>query len=93
MYSVDGTYYSPVAKEMMYHMFSVCFQVLGIPWDIDTEGLRQYMLKFGDLDDVIVMKVSYFLKCYLCSTYFCAGLLVYMFLYLFSSPLPACVFL
>lgn len=45
-------------KKMMYHMFSVCFQVLGIPWDIDTEGLRQYMLKFGDLDDVIVMKVS-----------------------------------
>ncbi|CAM6046692.1 unnamed protein product [Sphagnum compactum] len=30
--------------------------VLGIPWDIDTEGLRQYMLRFGDLDDVIVMK-------------------------------------
>ncbi|KAG0579799.1 hypothetical protein KC19_4G124000 [Ceratodon purpureus] len=30
--------------------------VLGIPWDIDTEGLRQYMLKFGELDDVIVMK-------------------------------------
>jgi RNA-binding protein Musashi len=32
------------------------YQVLGIPWDIDTEGLRQYMLRFGDLDDVIVMK-------------------------------------
>ncbi|KAH9564908.1 hypothetical protein CY35_04G049100 [Sphagnum magellanicum] len=31
-------------------------KVLGIPWDIDTEGLRQYMLRFGDLDDVIVMK-------------------------------------
>ncbi|CAK9860451.1 unnamed protein product [Sphagnum jensenii] len=30
--------------------------VLGIPWDIDTEGLRQYMLRFGELDDVIVMK-------------------------------------
>lgn len=48
----------PLPKKMMYDMFSVCFQVLGIPWDIDTEGLRQYMLKFGDLDDVIVMKVS-----------------------------------
>lgn len=30
--------------------------VLGIPWDIDTEGLRQYMSKYGDLDDIIVMK-------------------------------------
>jgi RNA-binding protein Musashi len=36
----------------------VVYQVLGIPWDIDTEGLRQYMLRFGELDDVIVMKVS-----------------------------------
>ncbi|KAK9096949.1 hypothetical protein Sjap_022446 [Stephania japonica] len=30
--------------------------VLGIPWDIDTEGLREYMCKFGELEDVIVMK-------------------------------------
>ncbi|EFJ31590.1 hypothetical protein SELMODRAFT_164019 [Selaginella moellendorffii] len=30
--------------------------VLGIPWDVDTEGLRSYMTKFGGLDDVIVMK-------------------------------------
>ncbi|KAG0447434.1 hypothetical protein HPP92_028319 [Vanilla planifolia] len=30
--------------------------VLGIPWDVDTEGLRQYMSKFGELDDCIVMK-------------------------------------
>ncbi|PIA46257.1 hypothetical protein AQUCO_01500049v1 [Aquilegia coerulea] len=30
--------------------------VLGIPWDIDTEGLRDYMSKFGKLSDVIVMK-------------------------------------
>lgn len=30
--------------------------VLGIPWDVDTEGLRQYMSKFGPLDDCIVMK-------------------------------------
>ncbi|BBN14650.1 RNA-binding protein Musashi [Marchantia polymorpha subsp. ruderalis] len=30
--------------------------VLGIPWDVDTEGLRQYMMKFGQLDDIIVMK-------------------------------------
>lgn len=30
--------------------------VLGIPWDIDTEGLRQYMSKYGELADVIVMK-------------------------------------
>ena len=33
-------------------------QVLGIPWDIDTEGLREYMSKFGELEDCIVMKVS-----------------------------------
>ncbi|XP_023007076.1 RNA-binding protein Musashi homolog 2-like isoform X2 [Cucurbita maxima] len=30
--------------------------VLGIPWDIDTEGLRDYMSKFGELEDCIVMK-------------------------------------
>lgn len=30
--------------------------VLGIPWDIDTEGLREYMSKFGELEDCIVMK-------------------------------------
>ncbi|KAM1529501.1 hypothetical protein ACFX1Z_018702 [Malus domestica] len=30
--------------------------VLGIPWDIDTEGLREYMVKFGELEDCIVMK-------------------------------------
>ncbi|WOL12889.1 hypothetical protein Cni_G21657 [Canna indica] len=30
--------------------------VLGIPWDVDTEGLREYMSKFGPLDDCVVMK-------------------------------------
>ncbi|KAG6511688.1 hypothetical protein ZIOFF_029765 [Zingiber officinale] len=30
--------------------------VLGIPWDVDTEGLREYMTKFGPLDDCVVMK-------------------------------------
>ncbi|XP_077213073.1 RNA-binding (RRM/RBD/RNP motifs) family protein [Tasmannia lanceolata] len=30
--------------------------VLGIPWDVDTEELREYMSKFGELDDAIVMK-------------------------------------
>ncbi|XP_050206852.1 heterogeneous nuclear ribonucleoprotein 1 isoform X2 [Mercurialis annua] len=30
--------------------------VLGIPWDVDTEGLREYMTKFGELDDCVVMK-------------------------------------
>lgn len=30
--------------------------VLGIPWDVDTDGLRQYMSKYGELADVIVMK-------------------------------------
>uniref|UniRef100_A0A7N1A3H2 RRM domain-containing protein n=2 Tax=Kalanchoe fedtschenkoi TaxID=63787 RepID=A0A7N1A3H2_KALFE len=30
--------------------------VLGIPWDVDTDGLRDYMTKFGDLEDCIVMK-------------------------------------
>lgn len=30
--------------------------VLGIPWDVDTERLREYMLEFGDVEDCIVMK-------------------------------------
>ncbi|KAJ8770698.1 hypothetical protein K2173_021345 [Erythroxylum novogranatense] len=30
--------------------------VLGIPWEVDTEGLREYMSKFGELEDCIVMK-------------------------------------
>nr|DAD21540.1 TPA_asm: hypothetical protein HUJ06_023003 [Nelumbo nucifera] len=30
--------------------------VLGIPWDVNTEGLREYMSKFGELEDCIVMK-------------------------------------
>ncbi|PON39788.1 Splicing factor-like protein [Parasponia andersonii] len=30
--------------------------VLGIPWDVDTDGLREYMTKFGELEDCIVMK-------------------------------------
>ncbi|CAA3007249.1 heterogeneous nuclear ribonucleo A1-like 2 [Olea europaea subsp. europaea] len=30
--------------------------VLGIPWDVDTEGLREYMSKFGELEDCVVMK-------------------------------------
>ncbi|XP_061341126.1 uncharacterized protein LOC133287506 isoform X2 [Gastrolobium bilobum] len=30
--------------------------VLGIPWDVDTEGLREYMTKFGELEDCVVMK-------------------------------------
>ncbi|MCO5568623.1 hypothetical protein L7F22_022322 [Adiantum nelumboides] len=30
--------------------------VLGVPWDVDTEGLRQFMSKYGELSDVIVMK-------------------------------------
>ncbi|KAI3452018.1 hypothetical protein Pfo_008683 [Paulownia fortunei] len=30
--------------------------VLGIPWDVDTERLREYMSKFGELEDCIVMK-------------------------------------
>ncbi|KAI8542141.1 hypothetical protein RHMOL_Rhmol08G0116200 [Rhododendron molle] len=32
--------------------------VLGVPWDVDTDGLRDYMSKFGKLEDCIVMKVS-----------------------------------
>lgn len=34
-----------------------CLQVLGIPWDVDSDGLREYMSQFGDLADVMVMKV------------------------------------
>ncbi|KAL6844973.1 hypothetical protein ACP4OV_025146 [Aristida adscensionis] len=30
--------------------------VLGLPWDVDTEGLREYMSKFGPLDDCVVIK-------------------------------------
>ncbi|TYG89192.1 hypothetical protein ES288_A12G080100v1 [Gossypium darwinii] len=30
--------------------------VLGIPWEVDTEGLREYMSNYGDLEDCIVMK-------------------------------------
>lgn len=30
--------------------------VLGIPWDVETEGLRDYMSEFGAMDDIIVMK-------------------------------------
>ncbi|GAA0156720.1 hypothetical protein LIER_38329 [Lithospermum erythrorhizon] len=30
--------------------------VLGIPWDVDTDGLKGYMSKFGELEDCIVMK-------------------------------------
>ncbi|XWS45268.1 hypothetical protein CRYUN_Cryun15aG0121900 [Craigia yunnanensis] len=30
--------------------------VLGIPWEVDTEGLKEYMSKYGDLEDCIVMK-------------------------------------
>lgn len=30
--------------------------VLGIPYDINTDGLRQYMSTYGSLDDVVVMK-------------------------------------
>lgn len=40
------------------HSFMVLFQVLGIPWDVDTNGLKEYMIKFGELEDCIVMKVS-----------------------------------
>lgn len=31
--------------------------MLGIPWDVDTNGLKEYMVKFGELEDCIVMKV------------------------------------
>ncbi|KAF7850688.1 hypothetical protein BT93_L5111 [Corymbia citriodora subsp. variegata] len=30
--------------------------VLGIPWEVDTDGLREYMRKFGELEDCVVMK-------------------------------------
>ncbi|XP_047315531.1 heterogeneous nuclear ribonucleoprotein A1 [Impatiens glandulifera] len=30
--------------------------VLGIPWEIETDGLKDYMSKFGDIEDCIVMK-------------------------------------
>lgn len=29
---------------------------LGIPWEVDTEGLRDYMTKFGQIEDIVVMK-------------------------------------
>ena len=42
----------------MYNRPFGLIQVLGIPWDVDIEGLQDYMGKFGGLDDVIVMRVS-----------------------------------
>ena len=42
----------------MYNGSFGLIQVLGIPWDVDTEGLQDDMGKFVDLDDVIVMRVS-----------------------------------
>ncbi|VAH69078.1 unnamed protein product [Triticum turgidum subsp. durum] len=30
--------------------------VFGLPWDVDSEGLRKHMAKFGPLEDCIVMK-------------------------------------
>ena len=42
----------------MYNESFGLIQVLGIAWVVDTEGLQDYMGKFGDLDDVIVMRVS-----------------------------------
>lgn len=30
--------------------------VLGIPWDVDTDRLREYMRAFGEVEDCIVMK-------------------------------------
>lgn len=42
----------------MYDVHLCYFKVLGIPWDVDTEGLREYMSKFGELEDCVVMKVS-----------------------------------
>lgn len=38
--------------------FLITIQVLGIPWDVDTDGLKEYMSKFGELEDCIVMKVG-----------------------------------
>lgn len=32
---------------------------MSIPWDVDTEGLKEYMSKFGELEDCFVIKVSY----------------------------------
>ncbi|KAF2283727.1 hypothetical protein GH714_014603 [Hevea brasiliensis] len=40
----------------IYHNSIYKGQVLGIPWEVDTEGLREYMSKFGELEDCIVMK-------------------------------------
>ncbi|KAL5076107.1 hypothetical protein RYX36_015091 [Vicia faba] len=30
--------------------------VMGIPWDVDTEGLKEYMSKFGELEDCYIIK-------------------------------------
>lgn len=58
----------PASTTLFKHLNFICLvsvllmdeeimQVIGIPWDVDTEGLRRYMSKFGELDDCIVMKV------------------------------------
>lgn len=36
---------------------SCAWQVLGIPYSVDTQGFREYMQKFGDIEDVVVLKV------------------------------------
>uniref|UniRef100_A0A0D9VA57 RRM domain-containing protein n=1 Tax=Leersia perrieri TaxID=77586 RepID=A0A0D9VA57_9ORYZ len=46
----------PISKEESPLRLIVFGVVLGIPWDVDTEGLREYMGKFGPLDDCVVMK-------------------------------------
>ncbi|XP_057762864.1 heterogeneous nuclear ribonucleoprotein 1 isoform X1 [Arachis stenosperma] len=46
-------FHCPTFKSLMEQRKLV---VLGIPWDVDTEGLREYMSKYGELEDCIVMK-------------------------------------
>ncbi|GLJ49608.1 hypothetical protein SUGI_1052480 [Cryptomeria japonica] len=46
----------PCPMNTMNIAFRSIWQVLGIPWNVNTEGLRNYMSKYGELEDVIVMR-------------------------------------
>ncbi|KAG1334659.1 putative Methylcrotonoyl-CoA carboxylase beta chain, mitochondrial [Cocos nucifera] len=46
-----------VPEDTKYGVFRMVDMVFGLPWAVDTEGLRQYMSMFGPLDDCIVVKL------------------------------------
>ena len=62
MFSVLSFLFLPYpALPSSLHSFStllcVAIQVLGIPYNVETDGLQEYMEQFGKLEDCIVLKV------------------------------------